>query len=111
MEDSYGFLKDHPVNQKRVAEGKRPANSVWFWGQGRKAIDDAVKSMKNLPAEFRVTVKVVKENAFSVINNNDTVFRLVEAGMITPEVGLQLLIFDGKDQAIELMKLAPASRT
>lgn len=76
-----------------------------------KAIDDAVKSMKNLPAEFRVTVKVVKENAFSVINNNDTVFRLVEAGMITPEVGLQLLIFDGKDQAIELMKLAPASRT
>ena len=42
---------------------------------------------------------------------NDTVFRLVEAGMITPEVGLQLLIFDGKDQAIELMKLAPASRT
>lgn len=71
-----------------------------------KAVDDAVKSLKNLPAEFRVTVKVVKENAFSVINNNDTVFRLVEAGMITPAVGLQLLIFDGKDQAVELMKSA-----
>ena len=76
-----------------------------------KAIDDAVKSMKNLPAEFRVTVKVVKEHAISAITNNDTVFRLVEAGMITPEVGLQVLIFAGKDQAIELMLNGPASRT
>ena len=29
------FLKDHPVNQARQAEGKRPATSIWLWGQGR----------------------------------------------------------------------------
>lgn len=29
-------LKDHPVNLARAAEGKRPANAVWFWGEGRK---------------------------------------------------------------------------
>lgn len=29
------ILKDHPVNKKRVAEGKKPANSIWLWGQGR----------------------------------------------------------------------------
>lgn len=68
------------------------------------AIAKALASLKNLPAEFHVTVKVVKENAFSVMNNNETVFRLVQAGMITPDVGLQLLIFDGKDQAVQLMK-------
>jgi hypothetical protein len=68
------------------------------------AIAKALTSLKNLPAEFHVTVKVVKENAFSVMNNNETVFRLVQAGMITPDVGLQLLIFDGKDQAVQLMK-------
>ncbi|MGE5599751.1 MAG: phosphoglycerate mutase, partial [Bacteroidota bacterium] len=25
----------HPVNQARAARGEAPANSVWFWGQGR----------------------------------------------------------------------------
>lgn len=29
------ILKDHPVNKKRIAEGKKPANSIWLWGQGR----------------------------------------------------------------------------
>ncbi|MBR5452019.1 MAG: cofactor-independent phosphoglycerate mutase [Clostridia bacterium] len=36
MKQSYDFLKNHPVNLKRVAEGKRPANSIWLWGEGRK---------------------------------------------------------------------------
>ncbi|MHB8138330.1 MAG: cofactor-independent phosphoglycerate mutase [Smithellaceae bacterium] len=29
-------LKDHPVNATRLADGKKPANSIWLWGQGRK---------------------------------------------------------------------------
>lgn len=37
MERSYDLLKDHPVNQARIAKGKRPANSVWFWGEGKRA--------------------------------------------------------------------------
>lgn len=36
MEESYAFLTEHPVNKKRVAEGKRPANSIWLWGEGKK---------------------------------------------------------------------------
>ncbi len=36
MKGSYELLKDHPVNKKRIAEGKRPANSIWLWGEGRK---------------------------------------------------------------------------
>ncbi len=35
MNLSQEILKDHPVNRKRVAEGKKAANSAWFWGQGR----------------------------------------------------------------------------
>lgn len=31
---SHAVLEDHPVNQKRRAEGKDPANSVWFWSAG-----------------------------------------------------------------------------
>ncbi len=36
MKESYQLLKNHPVNQARVSAGKRPANSIWLWGQGRK---------------------------------------------------------------------------
>ncbi|MBR4435013.1 MAG: hypothetical protein IKS90_02825 [Clostridia bacterium] len=68
------------------------------------SVEKALSSLKDLPSEFRVTVKVVKENAFSVINNNETVFRLVQSGMVLPDVGLELLMFDGKDRAVQLMK-------
>lgn len=34
MERSFELLTAHPINQKRVAEGKAPANSVWIWGEG-----------------------------------------------------------------------------
>lgn len=36
MEKSVAVLENHPVNLKRKAEGKRPANSAWFWGEGKK---------------------------------------------------------------------------
>ena len=36
MKESYELLKNHPVNLKRISEGKRPANSIWLWGEGRK---------------------------------------------------------------------------
>lgn len=34
MELSWAILKDHPVNKKRVSAGKKPATSIWLWGQG-----------------------------------------------------------------------------
>lgn len=41
MELSFDILKEHPINIKRKAEGKNPANSVWFWGAGTKpCLDD-----------------------------------------------------------------------
>ncbi len=36
MRTAYELLKDHRVNQARVARGENPANAVWFWGEGRK---------------------------------------------------------------------------
>ncbi len=36
MRLSRTLLKDHPINKKRVAEGKNPATSCWFWGEGTK---------------------------------------------------------------------------
>ena len=28
-------FKDHPVNQKRIADGKLPATNIWLWGLGK----------------------------------------------------------------------------
>jgi 2,3-bisphosphoglycerate-independent phosphoglycerate mutase len=35
MEAGRKFLRDHPVNRVRTVQGKRPANAIWLWGQGR----------------------------------------------------------------------------
>jgi len=36
MVRSYDILNNHPVNLKRAAEGRRKANSLWYWGAGTK---------------------------------------------------------------------------
>ena len=35
MDAAYLILRDHPVNDDRLAAGKKPANCVWLWGEGR----------------------------------------------------------------------------
>lgn len=34
IESSMKILEAQPVNEKRIAEGKNPGNSIWLWGQG-----------------------------------------------------------------------------
>ena len=36
IQKSWPILEDHPVNEKRKDKGLNPANSIWFWGEGRK---------------------------------------------------------------------------
>ena len=37
MEDSVPLLRDHPINARRLKDGKRAATMLWFWGQGTAA--------------------------------------------------------------------------
>ena len=37
MKRSRELLKNHPVNVKRRAEGKNTADSIWFWGEGKRS--------------------------------------------------------------------------
>ena len=53
MEQSCAILRDHPVNRRRIAAGKRPANAAWFWGQGRKA------ALQNFSERFGVQAAVI----------------------------------------------------
>lgn len=36
MNRSRDILNGHPINEKRMKAGKKPATSIWLWGQGKK---------------------------------------------------------------------------
>ncbi|MCL5061752.1 MAG: cofactor-independent phosphoglycerate mutase [Nitrospiraceae bacterium] len=36
MRKSVDILDGHPVNKERLKNGKKPANSIWLWGHGKK---------------------------------------------------------------------------
>jgi 2,3-bisphosphoglycerate-independent phosphoglycerate mutase len=40
MQESAAMLNPHPLNRSRMDINKRPANSIWLWGQGRRPFLD-----------------------------------------------------------------------
>lgn len=49
IEKAAAILADHPVNRERLVAGKRAANAVWPWGQGR------APAMPTLQEKFGLT--------------------------------------------------------
>lgn len=50
---SYQLLKDHPINLQRIKNGKNPANSLWFWGEGTKP------ELENFEKKFKIKGAVI----------------------------------------------------
>lgn len=42
---SQKLLRDHPLNRKRIVEGKDPANSIWPWSPGYRPQMDTLSSI------------------------------------------------------------------
>ena len=42
---SQEILRDHPINQKRIAAGKDPANSIWPWSPGYRPAMQTLQQM------------------------------------------------------------------
>jgi len=89
---SQELLANHPVNLKRIAEGKDPANSIWPWSPGYKP------AMKTLMEQYP-TVKTG-----SVISAVDLIKGIgIYAGLESIEVegatGLYTTNYEGKAQA------------
>ena len=96
MKKSYDFLKDHPVNIKRIQKGERPANSIWLWGEGTKPVVENFKQKNGVSGAVISAVDLLKGIGIC-------------AGMSTPEVvgatGYIDTNFVGKaDAAIEEFK-------
>jgi len=107
MLSSTNILHNHPVNRQRVRAGKKPANSIWLWGQGKKvslptykkkysirgALVSAVDLVKGIGIHAGFTILKVPgitgyldtnyvgkaEAALKALKNNDFVFIHVEA--------------------------------
>ncbi len=60
MKLSQGVLKDHPVNRKRVAEGKKPATSIWLWGQGSAPAMPTIKERFGVDGSIISAVDLMK---------------------------------------------------
>ena len=60
MVKSYDLLKEHPVNLKRIAEGKRPANSIWLWGEGTRPMLDTFEKLYGLKGSMVSAVDLLK---------------------------------------------------
>ena len=89
---SQELLAKHPVNLKRIAEGKDPANSIWPWSPGYKPV------MKTLMQQF----PQIKSG--SVISAVDLIKGIgIYAGLESIEVegatGLYNTNYEGKAQA------------
>ena len=53
MDAAASVLADHPVNNARRADGKRPANAIWLWGQGK------APAMPNFEAQHRLKGAII----------------------------------------------------
>ncbi len=72
MEASYDILANHPVNKARVENNKRPANSIWLWGQGRRPSMPTFKEKYGVEGAVISAVDLIKGigiyAGFEVIN-------------------------------------------
>lgn len=60
MEKSYELLKNHPINIDRIKRGKRPANSIWFWGEGTKPMLQDFSSLYGVKGSMISAVDLLK---------------------------------------------------
>ncbi|MDR2816588.1 MAG: cofactor-independent phosphoglycerate mutase [Proteiniphilum sp.] len=88
---SQEILGDHPVNKKRIAEGKSPANSIWPWSPGLRP------KMKPLNEMFPLKSGAVI-SAVDLIRGIG-VYAGLEVIMVEGATGLYDTNYEGKAQA------------
>lgn len=60
MERGSAVVQDHPVNLARIAAGKRPANTVWLWGQGKAPLLPKFSTLHGINGAILSAVDLVR---------------------------------------------------
>ncbi|PWM28021.1 MAG: cofactor-independent phosphoglycerate mutase [Clostridiales bacterium] len=60
QKESFELLNEHPVNLMRASQGLKKANSLWFWGPGKKPSLPAFSDKYGLKATVVSAVDLIK---------------------------------------------------
>lgn len=60
LEKAGKVLEQHPVNLKRIQEGKNPANLVWLWGEGKMPTVPTLTDRFNITGSMISAVDLLK---------------------------------------------------
>ncbi len=60
MKASEKVLENHPLNNSRRKQGLKPANSLWFWGEGKKPVLPSFFDRYGLKGSVVAAVDLVK---------------------------------------------------
>jgi len=60
LKKAINLFHRHPINIKRKEEGKRPANAIWPWGQGRKPVIATIPEQYDLEGSVIAAVDLIK---------------------------------------------------
>jgi 2,3-bisphosphoglycerate-independent phosphoglycerate mutase len=60
MKKSCEILSNHPINLKRIENGKSPANSIWLWGEGKKPMLPAFQELYGMSGSVISAVDLLK---------------------------------------------------
>lgn len=60
MEAAKKILNGHPVNRERIKKRLKPANSIWFWGQGKATLLPSFEELYALKGAVISAVDLVK---------------------------------------------------
>lgn len=96
MKKSYDFLKNHPINEKRIKEGKKPVSCIWVWGEGKRPKMDSFSSLYNKKGAVISAVDLIK--GIGILTGMES----IEVPNVTGNIDTN---FEGKAQAcIESLK-------
>ena len=90
MKKSYEFLKNHPYNLERIKQGKKPASSIWVWGEGKRPKMDSFYDKFGVKGSVISAVDLIK--GIGIL----TGMRSIEVENVTGNIDTN---FDGKAKA------------
>jgi len=60
MKASRPLLRDHPINKARLEQGKKPANLIWPWGQGKTPVLPTIPEKYGIEGSIITAVDLLK---------------------------------------------------
>ena len=65
-----------------------------------KLLSKPLPDGRTLPLEFTISIKVQKENRWSVLSHNELILQMVQLKMLSPAQAVELMHFDGREQVL-----------